>query len=613
MRLVYYYESYYGRGEKPMEVNFCSHFEFKFLESEKSYHFKNGTIELIKDSRNINTSLFGSVSTHLSLIVGANRSGKTTLLKKLCNEIGSSFESTSIFIFFDDITDTFRLWKNEFSKLIFIGFLPEIYDHPSLDDESEDENDWKMEGGENTPKINLLWFSNIIDYNQQDFFSQRIVDLSFRSKLLKGEFRKVRYEFFDAVFKLFNSHLDLAGINQNHTILINGEYNNMVRYSFKSFKKYVEIQEWLDEVFRADFIGYTNELSNADKLIFLKKAILWNILSYNLKDFLKKIDGLLMSNSGKKINVELIIKYLYEQEFKVFDIFFNTPNLIYSVKNIEIEIGTFFIDKQMKDYGVSYRVVSNSELNEQGENFALLFLDLFKEDSASDKLLNSNINVDFEELSSGESNILSLYSSFFNYKNHEEYKFIKIDENIEKSFNPGWPILFFIDEGELGLHPEWQRQYIKLLIDNMPKVLGTDKIQFIVSTHSPLLTSDVPTGNIIYLENHAVINRHVRTFGANIHSLYKDSFFLEGGLIGEFAKEKIEDLIQFLLPNKKRKDGYENIDQTFTPDSAQELIDIIGEPFIQTKIQDLYNSKYGKEIEISRLENRLKILKGGRL
>ena len=46
-----------------------------------------------------------------------------------------------------------------------------------------------------------------------------------------------------------------------------------------------------------------------------------------------------------------------------------------------------------------------------------------------------------------------------------------------------------------------------------------------------------------------------KTFGANIHTLLSDSFFLEDGLIGEFAKGKINEIIDFY----KRIKRYERI------------------------------------------------------
>jgi len=43
---------------------------------------------------------------------------------------------------------------------------------------------------------------------------------------------------------------------------------------------------------------------------------------------------------------------------------------------------------------------------------------------------------------------------------------------------------------------------------------------------------------------------NIETFGANIHSLLSHGFFMNDGLIGDFAKEKINKAIEYL--NKKK-------------------------------------------------------------
>ena len=45
-------------------------------------------------------------------------------------------------------------------------------------------------------------------------------------------------------------------------------------------------------------------------------------------------------------------------------------------------------------------------------------------------------------------------------------------------------------------------------------------------------------------------DRPQKSFGANIHDLLADSFFIGDGLIGDFAKEKINETIEEL-----KKDG----------------------------------------------------------
>ena len=81
-------------------------------------------------------------------------------------------------------------------------------------------------------------------------------------------------------------------------------------------------------------------------------------------------------------------------------------------------------------------------------------------------------------------------------------------------------------------------------------------IQILVTSHSPFIVSDLPNENVIFLtkeENKGncvvknSLNDMKKTFGANIHTLLSDSFFMES-LMGEFAKSKIDGVIK----SKKR-------------------------------------------------------------
>ena len=74
-----------------------------------------------------------------------------------------------------------------------------------------------------------------------------------------------------------------------------------------------------------------------------------------------------------------------------------------------------------------------------------------------------------------------------------------------------------------------------------------------LSTHSPILLSDIPRQNVIYLkydtEKHCIVvddSSHMGTFGQNIHLLFKDSFLLKEGTVGLFAQQKMKELVRNL-------------------------------------------------------------------
>jgi len=98
-------------------------------------------------------------------------------------------------------------------------------------------------------------------------------------------------------------------------------------------------------------------------------------------------------------------------------------------------------------------------------------------------------------------------------------------------------------------HPEWQRKYIYDLIDYTSKInpenlRQIEGINVTFLTHSPFILSDIPTNNLIRLKDgKPYLINEPNTFGANIHELLKHSFFFEHGVMGEFAKNKVEEII----------------------------------------------------------------------
>ncbi|MDQ1772509.1 AAA family ATPase [Labilibaculum sp. A4] len=173
--------------------------------------------------------------------------------------------------------------------------------------------------------------------------------------------------------------------------------------------------------------------------------------------------------------------------------------------------------------------------------------------------------------------------------------------------------LLTIDEGELGFHAEWQRKYLPLVLNLLTNLFPDISFQVILTSHSPFLVSDLPKENIIFLDKEKETGLcrvckpedMTHTFGANIHSLYRNSFFLENGLMGEFAKGKIDKVIRNLsndIINDKDKMSSEDI---------QFVIQQIGEPLIKNKLLEMYNQHFNFSLEdrIVKLEKELEELK----
>ena len=139
-------------------------------------------------------------------------------------------------------------------------------------------------------------------------------------------------------------------------------------------------------------------------------------------------------------------------------------------------------------------------------------------------------NKSMKSLSSGE-------KSFFTFLINLMYQVQNI--NNEPKYNT---MNLFLDETELGFHPQWHKEYLNNILEALNKI-NKKKINIIFATHSPFLISDLPKENVMFLQDGKQDKGvdHKQTFGANIHTLLSDGFFMEGGLMGEFAKGKIEE------------------------------------------------------------------------
>lgn len=219
-------------------------------------------------------------------------------------------------------------------------------------------------------------------------------------------------------------------------------------------------------------------------------------------------------------------------------------------------------------------------------------------------------------LASGERALLNFFSwihmvPYFNY----------ISNDVVESMREN--VLLLIDEIDLYCHPLWQQKLLSYLIEEVKAEYSDKKVQIIFTTHSPIVLSDMPRSNVIFLkrENNSCSideeGNHEETFGANIYKLFDDAFFLgRKGQIGEFARKKIQAIIDKLKPDTR------NMEEVIYPSLTEEevclleqQIALIGEKIIRDKLYEmLYKCKYNSldlrqkkikiyEEKIKRLQN----------
>ncbi len=206
-------------------------------------------------------------------------------------------------------------------------------------------------------------------------------------------------------------------------------------------------------------------------------------------------------------------------------------------------------------------------------------------------------------LSTGQVAYLRLYARFYlaltrlRDRNNDRYYQVR-------------QVLVLVDEGEANFHPQWQKQFMNVLLGILNTFFAEFTIQLIICSNSPFIASDIPKTNLILLQRNEQGLGEVlswagreQTFAANIHSLLTDSFFLQGGLLGDFAKRKLDELLRYLATPASA-----SVSPTLNPTQARQLIDLVGEPVIRLKLEELWRARFGAEDELARLRQRIQEL-----
>lgn len=197
-------------------------------------------------------------------------------------------------------------------------------------------------------------------------------------------------------------------------------------------------------------------------------------------------------------------------------------------------------------------------------------------------------------LSSGELQMLNSISTYIYHLRNLNYH-TGVGDAIEYS-----NVNLILEEVELYFHPEYQRQYVYRMLKQIEqaRLHNIRAINIILVTHSPFVLSDIPKNNVLFLRDgrpERVMQED--TFGANIHALLQNGFFLEGAPIGEFAKVKINRMFERLHKGDYGEDLFEEIC-------------LVSEPLLKTQLYQLYslNKLPHQHPQLSKLEARIKEL-----
>lgn len=308
-----------------------------------------------------------------------------------------------------------------------------------------------------------------------------------------------------------------------------------------------------------DFNEYIKELSTDGSHVTLKLRQILNVIRFNI---LEEDDNVKWINNELELSIDELIKRV-------------RPNVKKDeIKLIEVIPAAFFVPEI---------IVSNH-----------------------------NGTASMQRMSSGELQFVHTLQSIY-------YHIIFIDsvhDSNENKMIKYRSINIMFDEVELYFHPEFQKAFVAELLSGLSKlsIESIKGINVLFTTHSPLILSDIPITNLLRLVNGSPDKPDAKeqTFGSNIHELLANDFYMEDGLLGEVAREKISKTLNWL---KKQANSFKDeeifeidesikyTDQENDRDYNKQIIELIGEPVIKYQLKKMYlefvndNEYLDKEIE----------------
>ena len=378
------------------------------------------------------------------------------------------------------------------------------------------------------------------------------------------------------------SHLNVIDLQETNK-LITENYLRLQEYSFElfDFKPYFIRYSFLDLWIDSNYEFQENDIED------VKSA-----LEMSIKDDSSQIYDVL--RALRDLEDDYLI-YLFNK-FETIAQIFEHINLIDKVhpKDFYLRVEHNEIQKILKSCDIDFvdektfnllkdnegKILKIEDLPELFENeyLELFFYKMIDELEFDFQAKNGS---SYGSLSHGEKTIYSFYVNLINYNKKE--------------------FIFILDEPDNTLHPNWQKNFINKIIKIIER-LGK-KVHLIITSHSPFILSDLPKENVIFLEKGKQgypFEDGKQTFGANIHTLLSHGFFMKNGLMGEFAKSKIDDVINYL--NNKETEIENDQD-------AQNIINIIGEPIIKRELQKMLDSeRLSKVDKIDKIEKDIEEL-----
>ena len=570
--------------------------------------FEDGiTINKAKTDNNIENfysidKTIGNIDS-VNLLIGKNGSGKTSILQVLGfgnSKLGilegddldeedflpyrNSTNSMILYKFTNDKNFILEIReKDGFRKLIFI----KVGKDKKITIENKTEHYY-----DNIKKIGMIKFSL-----KKKIMNTDLRRLNFISEYRRGDsIHKLNMGFGNGSKKYIYNYL--TNINRkNNDNFENAHLVLLIPNLYEKFKEYLENIEYSDidlNIIDDTFKLYNINKSNS-KDIVVNNYLNFLYLAKILRDFDKKSKKLLkkekkeilglLKNKSPFEKIKTLLEKIEKEEHdwidydeKKYKIIEDIAILVKDIPKKKIHMKYEDDTKIIKKFRINFK--KNKKIIELLEKYDTFYTPNIEEAYHSDYSSFREmefIKIEEEGLSDGERIKLQYFSTLHGVLNGE--------------FKDKKYVTLLFDEVETYLHPEWSRRFLYELIEELEKY-EDKKFKLIFATHSPFLIADVLAKDCIYLEKEngkiaAKIHNDVKTFGANIIDLFKNTMFLES-TFGKFATEKIKGLVDKIEKAEKYSDIKHEVDF---------IIDEIGEKLISNKLKSMIESKFENKDE----------------
>ncbi len=513
-------------------------------------------------------------------IVGKNGSGKTTLVNSLLSR-----NKQIINDLFEDIDDIFNYSFVKFSsaiELVQLGLLPE-----------------------NSFDISTSAFldtMNLINLHREDSIKQVEVINSYYNKNEEN----TKWE----------DLIELSG--KTVSLRLNQIGDGIISYGKTYLKGTGFLKEFEDKITEIPTHGYKNKVL---KVLMRKFFAIFATEIVPLFEYFKKDN----QNRTNENNRQALISLLENIDFRTIqprgkfyedlEKFLKNHNIDQDMEVKITQLTNFFEDISKIVSNIGRELDFTVETDRETLNVILKSLKNEGSDNSISREVFSVLEFEWSGLSSGELALINLFGRLNSIKN-------EVRKNM----------VLLLDEVDLGLHPEWQRKWVKNILPIIGKIMKSQNgsVRVVVTTHSPIILSDFMKKDIIYLPIDDSTEKS-RTFGQNIYTLFKDSFFLEAPK-GAFSEQVIEDLLNIFRSSSNEKTiqesgAYKGFIKKYglsgVPDDTireffDELVDMIGEDIIRNHLKKQIkkarwinesNDSLDYEKEIDELKKQIEELK----